>query len=122
MAVPGELPPARGRCGSALVALGPAGMQILGGRITMSELVRLLSRLLDRTVVDKTGFTARFDVRLDFVPEDETPSMPPPPPGSRISGVSLTRALQEQLGLRLERTRGAVEMIVVDHVDRPSPN
>ena len=122
MAVPGELQPAKGRCGSAIVVLGPAGAQMRGGRIAMSELVRMLSMLLGRSVLDKTGFTALFDVQLDFVPDETTPAMPPPPPDSGISGASLAEALQEQLGLRLQATKGPVEVIVVDRAERPSAN
>ena len=48
--------------------------------------------------------------------------MPPPPPGSGISGLSIGAALQEQLGLRLEPAKGAVEVIVIDQAERPSPD
>jgi bla regulator protein blaR1 len=122
MAAPGELQPAKSRCGSAIVALGVGGAQMLGGKIATSELVRMLSMLLGRSVIDKTGVTALFDLQLDFVPDDTTPTMPPPPPGSGISGVSIAQAIQQQLGLRLEPTKGAVEVIVVDHAERPSAN
>jgi uncharacterized protein (TIGR03435 family) len=121
MAFPGELEPARGRCGSAIVALGPRGAEIRGGRIAMSEFVRLLSLLMGRTVLDETGYTAFFDVQLDFVPDDTTPAIPAPPPGSGVSGVSIAQALR-QLGLRLQSARGPVEVIVVDQVERPSAN
>jgi uncharacterized protein (TIGR03435 family) len=117
MAFPGELPPAKGRCGTAIVGLG----QLRGGKIGMPELVRVLSMLLGRTVIDKTGFTALFDAQLDFVPDETTPAMPPPP-GSPVSGVSLAQALQQQLGLRLESAKGPVEVIVVDQAERPSAN
>jgi uncharacterized protein (TIGR03435 family) len=122
MAAPGELQAAKGRCGSAIVALGPGGAQLRGGKIAMSELVRMLSTLVGRPVIDKTGMTALFDVQLDFVPDETTPAMPPPPPGSGIAGVSIARALQEQLGLRLESMKGPVEMIVVDQAERPAAN
>lgn len=87
----------------------------------MSELARMLSMLLGRTVLDQTGFTPFFDLQLDFVPDETTPAVPPPPPGSGISGISIAQAL-DQLGLRLESTRGPVEVIVVDHSERPSAN
>jgi uncharacterized protein (TIGR03435 family) len=93
-----------------------------GGKIAMSEFVRALSMILGRSVMDKTGFTAPFDLQLDFVPDETTPAMPPPPPGSGISGVSIAQALQQQLGLRLESTKGPVEVIVVDQAERPSAN
>jgi uncharacterized protein (TIGR03435 family) len=121
MPFPGELPPARSRCGSAIVALGPDGAH-LSGEIAMPELVRMLSMLSGRRVLDKTDVTALFDVQVNFVPDETTPAMPPPPPGSGISGVSIAQALQEQLGLRLESTKGPVEVIVVDQAERPSAN
>jgi uncharacterized protein (TIGR03435 family) len=121
VAAPGELPPAKARCGSAIVALGPGGAQVRG-QIAMPELVRMLSLLLDRSVLDQTEFRATFDVHLDFVPDATTPAMPPPPPGSGISGASIAEALQQQLGLRLEPARGPVEVIVVDGADRPAAN
>jgi uncharacterized protein (TIGR03435 family) len=122
MAAPGELPPARGRCGSAIVILGPNGAHLRGGKIAMSELVRMLSMMLGRSVLDKTGVTALFDVQVAFVPDDTTPGMPPPPPGSGLSGASIAEALQRQLGLRLEPTKDPVEVIVVDQAERPSAN
>jgi uncharacterized protein (TIGR03435 family) len=127
MAVPGELPAARIRCGSALVALTgrlpDARMQLLGGKIAMPEFVRMLSMTLGRVVIDRTGFTAPFDVQLDFAPDETTPSLPPPPPGSPpTSAVSIAQALQQQLGLRLESARGPVEVLVVDQAEPPSPN
>jgi uncharacterized protein (TIGR03435 family) len=121
MAVPGELPPAKSRCGSAIVALG-SGALMRGGKIGMSEFVRMLSLVVGRSVLDKTGVTTLFDVQLDFVPDDTTPTLPPPPPGSGITGVSIAQALQQQLGLRLESTRGPVEVIVVDRAELPSAN
>jgi uncharacterized protein (TIGR03435 family) len=121
MAAPGEVQPTKGRCGSALVALGPRGAQIKGGKITMRELVRTLSTLLGRGVIDKTGFTGLFDLQLDFVPDETTPAMPPPP-DARILGLSLPEALRQQLGLQAESAKGPVEVIVVDHAERPSQN
>ena len=123
MAAPGEAPSAKPRCGSAGLTLGPpAGARMQGGKIAMPELVRRLSLLLDRSVIDKTGFAELFDLQLDFVPDETTPAMPPPPPDSGISGSSIPQALRQQLGLQLESTKGPVEVIVVDHAERPSGN
>jgi uncharacterized protein (TIGR03435 family) len=122
MAAPGELQPMKSRCGSAVIDLGPRGARMHGGKMRMSDLVRTLSMLLGRTVIDKTGFNGPFDVQLDFVPDDTTPAMPPPPPDSGITGLSIAQALQQQLGLRLESTKGPVQLITVDHAERPSAN
>jgi uncharacterized protein (TIGR03435 family) len=122
MAAPGELPPMTTRCGSTGVSLGPSGARLQGGKIAMPELVRILSMLLGRSVIDRTGFSEVFDLQMDFVPDDTTPAMPPPPPDSGISGTSIAQALQQQLGLRLESAKGPVEVIVVDHAEPPSGN
>jgi uncharacterized protein (TIGR03435 family) len=126
MTPPGQAPPPLARCGSVSVMLDARGARMQGGKIPMPEFIRILSMVLGRTVVDKTGFTALFDVRLDFLPDEATAAMPPPPPdaagASPDSSPSILVALREQLGLRLESTKGPVEVIVVDHVEQPSAN
>lgn len=125
VAAPGEIPSAPSRCGTALVVLGPSGAEIKGGKISMPELARVLSTLVGRSVIDRTRFAGLFDVELNFVPDDTTPSLPPPPPNAGISdmtGVSIAQALQQQLGLRLQSTKGAVPVIVIDQAEPPSAN
>jgi uncharacterized protein (TIGR03435 family) len=115
-----------------------AGMMRMGrGELTsqalpMSGLARLLSQQLGRTVIDKTGLTAKYDFTLHWTPDEgEGASFPgagggPQPtnsaPPSDSSGPSLFTALQEQLGLKLESQKGPVEIIVIEHVERPSEN
>ena len=122
MGVPGEIHSAKGLCGSASVHLEADGARMQGGGIAMPELVRMLSMVLGRSVIDKTGFRERFDLQLDFVADETTPAMPPPPPGSDMPGPSISQALRQQLGLQLESTKGPVEVIVVDHAELPSGN
>jgi uncharacterized protein (TIGR03435 family) len=122
MAPPGESPLAKMRCGTAVISLGPGGAHLLVAKSTMPELVRSLSTAMGRIVINRTGYTQPFDLQLDFVPDDTTPSMPPPPPGSGISGVSIAQALQQQVGLRLESTKAPVQVLVVDHAERASVN
>jgi uncharacterized protein (TIGR03435 family) len=90
----------------------------------MAEFIRVLSRVLGRTVTDQTGFSGVFDVKLDFLPDDTTPGLPSPPPGAiaaETASPSIFTAIQ-QLGLRLESTKGPVEVLVIDHAERPSAN
>ena len=85
----------------------------------MSELAAEFSDLgVSRVVLDKTGLTGRYDFSLQWTPDD-SPSDAPVPDSS---GGSLFTALQEQLGLKLEPQKGPVEVLVIDHVARPSEN
>ena len=125
MAPPGSGPAPPARCGGLGVMLQTGGARIFGGKIATPELVRMLSVVLGRKVVDRTGFTGFFDVRLDFLPDDRTPLLPPPPPEAASSNAmspSIFSALPEQLGLRLEAAKGPVEVVVIDRVERPSAN
>jgi len=95
--------------------------------VLMPEFIRMLSMVLGRPVIDKTGFGGLFDVRLDFLPDEVTPALPPPPPDAAGASPdsntpSILSALLDQLGLRLESTKGPVEVIVIDRVERPSAN
>jgi len=112
------------RCGGLDVMLEAGGARMVGGKVPVAEFVRVLSRVLGRTVTDQTGFSGVFDVKLDFLPDDRTPGLPPPPPGAipaETASPSIFSAVQ-QLGLRLESTKGPVEVLVIDHAERPSAN
>jgi bla regulator protein blaR1 len=96
-----------------------------------ADLAKHLSEQLSRTVVDKTGINGHYDIKLEWTPErgeggPEALGLPPAPDAATATvpstGPSIFTALQEQLGLRLESTKGPVEIVVIDHVDRPSAN
>ena len=124
MAPPGSGAGGATRCGGLSVRLQMGGARMSGGKIAMPELVRMLSVLLGRTVVDGTGFSGLFDVQLDFLPDVSTPLLPPPPPDAvpDAANPSIFSALAEQLGLRLEAGKGRVEVVVIERVERPSAN
>jgi uncharacterized protein (TIGR03435 family) len=97
----------------------------------MSMLVIGLASMLGRHVVDRTGLNGRYDFTFDYVPEFGGAGMkgpggagvkPEPASASEPSGPSLFTALQEQLGLKLESTRGPVEIFVIERVERPTEN
>jgi len=99
---------------SGAAITGPGTIAIQGAPI--STLVKLLSNQnLEYSIVDDTGLTGIYDFKLEWTPDNG----PSPTDGST---VSLFTAIQEQLGLRLEVKRKPVEVIVVDHIERPSPN
>jgi uncharacterized protein (TIGR03435 family) len=101
---------------------------ISGGGMTMAQLASALGRMpaVNRIVQDRTGLTGGFDFDLTWTP-DQMPQLPPGglPPGAPPlppidpNGPSLFAAVQEQLGLKLESTRGAVEVVVVDRAEQP---
>ena len=99
----------------------------------LSMLANTLSNQLGRPVVDRTGLTGHYDFKLEYTPDPgQAGGGPfggaPPPPGVQAppppdpNGPSIFTALQEQLGLRLESTKGPVEMIVIDSVEKASEN
>jgi len=92
-----------------------------GEAASMMQLAYKLSRLLQRPVVNNTGLEGNYDFKLEWTP-DLGPSAPDGQPVDTSGGPSIFSALQEQLGLRLEATKGPVEVLVIDHVDKPSEN
>lgn len=82
--------------------------------VPMATLTEFLSEETGRIVLDNTGFTDVFNFRLEF---ESTVDRGPSP-----SGLSIFTAVEEQLGLRLRSTTGPVEVLVIDRVERPSPN
>jgi uncharacterized protein (TIGR03435 family) len=77
---------------------------------------QLSSSGVDRPVIDKTGLAGCYDFQLSWTPQTGGP--PAPDPG----GVDIFTAIQEQLGLKLEPQKAPIEMLVIDHAERPSEN
>ena len=90
--------------------------------MTLTEFSVFLSKWLDRAVLDRTRLTGRFDVELQFSP-DGLLGIDPGPPGVERpvnDSPSIFIAVQEQLGLKLESTKGPVDVLVIDHVQKPA--
>jgi len=66
---------------------------------------------LERPVLDRTGIKGEFDFKLDYATDDNPET-----------GPSIFTAIQEQLGLRLQAAKGPVEMLIIEHVEKPSAN
>jgi uncharacterized protein (TIGR03435 family) len=91
--------------------------------VTMSDLARIMQRaILDRPVVDKTGLSGRYDFDLEWAPDETQFGGEVPPAAAEAQAAPLFSAIQQQLGLRLEATRGPVQALVVDKAERPSAN
>jgi uncharacterized protein (TIGR03435 family) len=97
---------------------------------TIADLVWALSRPelvpgVGRIVVDRTGLTGTFDLDLRWTPDNaftDRNQSAAPTPSLEGNEPPLFTAIQEQLGLKLERTKGPVDVLVIDHVARPTPN
>ena len=109
------------------------GMTLIAPRqgVPIAMLADRLSEILHRTIVDKTGLTGKYDITLEWASEDGPAPMPPGPGGDQRrtdsapppdTGPSLFTAIQEQLGLELQSTKGPVETLVMDHVEQLSEN
>jgi uncharacterized protein (TIGR03435 family) len=97
---------------------------LAGRNVTMNYFAFVLSRMLDLQVIDRTGLPARYDLALHYAPDDGGLR-------SGLGGVGQTytpdcddirSALPIQLGLRMEKGRGIVEHLVVEHADKPTEN
>jgi uncharacterized protein (TIGR03435 family) len=93
-----------------------------GAGVSMAKLAGSLSRFgLDRPVIDRTGLAGGFDLHLKW--SLEAPANATGPGTTDDSaGLSIFTALKEQLGLKLESAKGPVEILVIDHVEKPSEN
>jgi len=121
-----------GRGGAGTIQLKGRG-GLVGQAAQISQLADMLSWLMGHQVMDKTGLTGKYDFTLEWRPdENEGPStlnssgvasngqvsLAPPD----ANGPSLFTAVQDQIGLKLESKKSPVEIIVIDHVERPSGN
>jgi uncharacterized protein (TIGR03435 family) len=83
------------------------------GGFTLSSLAGMLSRSLGVHVVDQTGITDQFIIRLEFTRESDV---------ADIESTSVFTALNDQLGLKLVKTKGPRGFLVIDAIERPTPD
>jgi uncharacterized protein (TIGR03435 family) len=109
-------PPGRPACG---VRIGAGTLS--AGDLPLPNLVRMLSSTVERIVLDRTALTGTFDVELQWAPDRMAP-------GDAVSASplddrpSIFTAVQEQLGLRLESTKEAMDVLVIDQATHPTPD
>jgi uncharacterized protein (TIGR03435 family) len=104
---------------------GTGGGKIEAVHCSMSYFAWILSQMCDQPVLDRTGLGQFYDFKLEWTPE------PPPNLGARggadanlppTNGPDIYTAIREELGLRLESRKGPVDVMVIDHIERPSEN
>jgi uncharacterized protein (TIGR03435 family) len=128
--IPGQPP-----CGATGFVKTGSGWQLRGASITVADLSRFLSAILGRTVIDETGFTRTFDLHVQFAADASVEGLmsrgldrlssseePPLPPVAGSPDATILIAITEQLGLKLEPAIGPVEILVIDHMERPTEN
>jgi bla regulator protein BlaR1 len=111
-------------CGGVALLLGQNTL-IMGSRdITMDHLAQYLPTLIpfDRPIVDQTGLTGSFDLSLQFAPEPNGASIDDTPAQTGLEGPTAFEALKEQLGLTLKPIKAPIQILVIDHIEQPSPN
>jgi len=111
-------PTAVSRCGNLH---GSPNSVITAEKVTMTQFATMLSAMFGQIVRDETGLTGVFDFKIDLVAAGLTPA--PPSASSEMDGINVVMSgLRDQLGLKLEHARSTVEMLVIEHIERPSAN
>jgi uncharacterized protein (TIGR03435 family) len=105
-------PPAEGESAGMSTHTGKGSSQVVATASPMSMLAGYISNRLGQIVVDQTGLTSVYDFTLEWSPEETTDSPHP----------SLVTALREQLGLTLESRKAAIQVLVIDNLQRPTEN
>jgi uncharacterized protein (TIGR03435 family) len=130
--VPGQPPP--NICGRPIPGAKGRNVTMDARAMTMKDLAEgLLSRILDRPVQDKTELDGKFDFHLEFTPDEATPlgaNTPAPvatdpgrpAPAADPTALSIFTAVEEQLGLKLVPDKGATQVLVIDHAEKPTAN
>jgi uncharacterized protein (TIGR03435 family) len=118
-------------CGKPKISSGGPVVTVDIPGATIANLCSQLGMVMDREVIDRTAIAGRFDLHLEVTPADLQPkfvagrAIEQPPQftaDDADAGPSISTALQQQLGLRLERGKGPVQVIIVDHIDRLAVN
>jgi uncharacterized protein (TIGR03435 family) len=97
--------------------MGPGHLMM--AKATTAQMAALLSSVINRPVIDQTRMNGEFDFSLD---SSDINMARMAPPDEELSGPSIFTAIQEQLGLRLEPSKGPIEILVIDHAVKPADN
>jgi uncharacterized protein (TIGR03435 family) len=137
-----QLPPGAGRRGGMMMMAPGGRMRMMVNGATIAKFIDMLGTQLDRPVVDLTGLTGKYDITLDFAPDQAAMQAKMaamgvgPPPGMTPDGgggagampdagpaATIFSALPDQLGLRLDARKGPIDLLVIDSVQKtPTEN
>jgi len=105
-------------------------IRLVGSGVPLSGIVNYLNNELDRPVIDATGLAARYDYTVTFASDSVkegsaslTAAAPGEAPAPAGGGRTIFAALERDLGLKLEKTKGMIDVLVIDHAEKtPTPN
>jgi uncharacterized protein (TIGR03435 family) len=104
----------------------PGRIRIAGRSMSMSNIADFVSGWADfsfsRPVLDRTGLAGNFDFSVEFVPDLSGAEPPQPNFQPDPTGPTLMEALKDQLGLKVDSRTGPVDVLVIDHIEEPTPN
>jgi len=106
-------------------AISPGRVRIGGRNVTMGLIASTLAAMpdgADRPVLDRTGLSGTFDFTLEWAPQPDGSPTSGATSQSDQTGPTFLEALKDQLGLKLDSSTGPVNVLVMDHVERPSEN
>src|SRR5688572_12207333 len=120
---PNPTPPGqRPNCGfQSTVKAGVTQLRISGFPVSRLLTATNAGFVVGRPMLDRTGLRGPYDIDLDYVPAGD-PQSPSPDPNLPNVGSSLETAVREQLGLKFERRKELMEVLVIDHIEAPSPD
>ncbi len=104
----------------------PGRSRLAGRNVTVPYMADMFSQIVDlgRPMIDSTGLTGTFDVLLEYTRDSR--SQAPTTPGAGVAsdpdGPSFEQALRDQLGIKLDRRTGSMQVMVVDHIEKPAAN
>jgi uncharacterized protein (TIGR03435 family) len=114
----GQPEPAAPPCGRVRILMSPQGILMEGGGAAVTELARVLAIPLSRPVVDRTALTGAYDIHLQFSNDSSgTTDLP-----ADATNAGIFTAIQEQLGLKLAPAKAPIDVLVIDHIERPTAN
>jgi uncharacterized protein (TIGR03435 family) len=105
-------------CGFPHITQSGINRAVDGKGVSMATLAANIARSVRRSVIDKTGLTGTYDLHLEWTDAPLNDVANP----DTFNRPSIFSAVTEQLGLKLESTKGPVEVIVIDRIERPSAN
>ena len=123
--LPGAFNPLACGASASVAPKSPGDFAVAGYNVTMNTIALGLggaANLTDRQVIDRTGLKGTYDFTLEFAPEQALTARPDASADFEPGGPSFTEAVKDQLGFKMIPEKLPVDVIVIDHIEKPSEN